>query len=163
LWLPGVQEHLRRLEAELEQLHDCCVDLTNRLNAAEARETDLASELARREDEVEAMALELGKREDEVEAMASEVVRKDEEMARMAAELGRRQAGGGMASPAVGVPETRVGSSPVPHQVDEGTNPDHGFVASMEGLAEQRAAELDQQKTTISELQVECFLNQCRQ
>jgi len=36
----------------LEELHDCCVDLTNRLNAAEARETDLASELTRREEEV---------------------------------------------------------------------------------------------------------------
>ena len=48
----GVQDRQRLLEAELEQLHDCCVDLTNRLNAAEARETDLASELARREEEV---------------------------------------------------------------------------------------------------------------
>ena len=52
-----MQGRLRQLEMELEQLHDCCVDLTNRLNAAEAREADLASELARREEEVGSLAL----------------------------------------------------------------------------------------------------------
>lgn len=150
-----MQEHLRRLELELEQLHDCCVDLTNRLNAAEARETDLASELARREEEVERVALELGKREDEVDIMASEVAKKDEEVARMAVELGKGQNGGGEASPAVD-PDTRGSSSPVPQQVDEGTSPGSGFAARMEGLAQHRcqAAELEQQQRTISELQV---------
>jgi len=156
MWRPGVQEHLRRLEVELEQLHDCCMDLTNRLNAAEARETDLASELARREEEVESATLELGKREDEVEIMASEVAKKDQEVARMAVELGRGQTGGGEAGPAVEDPETRGSSSPVRKQVDEGTSPDSGFVARMEGLAEHQyqAAELEQQQRTISELQV---------
>lgn len=40
------------LEAEVERLRNCCLDLQNRLQAAEARETELATGLAERESEL---------------------------------------------------------------------------------------------------------------
>ena len=36
----------------MEQLQDSCLDLQNRLQAAEARETELASELTKQEDKL---------------------------------------------------------------------------------------------------------------
>ena len=42
------------LEVEAERLRDCCLDLQNRLQAAEARETELASELTDKEAELHA-------------------------------------------------------------------------------------------------------------
>ena len=39
---------------EVERLRDCCLDLQNRLQAAEARETELASELTDKEAELHA-------------------------------------------------------------------------------------------------------------
>ena len=46
-------------EAELEELHECSIDLSNRLNAAEARETELASELANRYQDVEQLEMQV--------------------------------------------------------------------------------------------------------
>ncbi len=87
---------------------------------------------------VESTAQELSKREEEVEALAAAVAQKDEEVARLAEELKSRHAIGGGAAPA-----------------GEGVNPENtGLEAHREELAEQQAAEVEQQKHTISQLQV---------
>ena len=72
-------------EAELEELHECSIDLSNRLNAAEARETELASELASRNQDVEQLEM-------QVEALKGACSRIKENAATQIADMGQQLA-----------------------------------------------------------------------
>ena len=72
-------------EAELEELHECSIDLSNRLNAAEARETELASELANRNQDAEQLEM-------QVEALKGACSRIKENAATQIADLGQQLA-----------------------------------------------------------------------
>lgn len=98
---------------------------------------------------MEGAASELGKREEEIEALAAALAQKDAELARMADELGSRGTGGGGGSPAVVAPE----DSPMYQSTWAATGSDCEIATSMDRVAAQ-AAEVEQQKNTISELQV---------
>lgn len=69
---------MEALQAEIEELQECCLDLRNRLNAAEARETELASDLVSKDKEMQTALINIAAIQTAAEAQAAETSNTEE-------------------------------------------------------------------------------------